>query len=844
MPILFHSAYPGSLNKSTLCPANFAIMAFVGSSAIVASAGDGSSGQPSFGSQASHHPTDDAKLETASQPGVLVRCCFDCGPPRPSQEMVNTGTKVSARWMCSPCNGARKAIEWGARSNEKLKQFMVTLKRDDPELWKQKVRAARIRAPGEEHGLDSAASRRNFICSLTVSFEQRLLLQEKQKRKLMTPSQYFAFLKYKEGVQVDTPEAKAAWWKAALDNPDVHKEGTGDDTRILVNCGIIMAGIRERVMSTKVSHEKAIESAHQLQQGLAKMASVGTGVTALSGSAMGPLSDAFRTGAAVCTSSDEAMPTSSWALPSAPPPAGSIVAPEEFSPFGTDTGGHKRGLQAFMSDPANPDTGRKGKKGRRQETFAAGALHDSVEAARAQVKRIQVKYGQTRVNLAKELKRLKVKRPEAVTPEMNAAADRYEELLGSVNKQSSDISSWTVSTSDAAAVALTECETELETLARSLTDDLATIKAQLKEQRSVTMRRIRMETTHRERVIKPYLSARTPGNVARWLFQVGAFGPNAAMADIEQPAAGVGQPWTYRVKWNVARGAFNADLFSIWTPDMDDIAADLRKLEAAYNNRLDTAVKELLNFLSREETKPGGSLDGVMRLAAKGRPQDTVESLAWVPNAWSTAAMPPEALRTFGAPWLFVGKPGTIRSGTGGWPLPGMGQFISVISGSVILIVFDYKACLERGASINSAVKWLFDQNLNMLTTFASNAFQAATLPTKATAWVPYGHAVILINRSEVLAPSFVLGTPYLSATLGKKCPLIGQMATYNIQNIESAANRKMKPWDTLGAEFKEWATTLIEDDSEVEASISLEPATLALQDIDIEHEESQCSQL
>ena len=77
-------------------------------------------------------------------PSIYADCVFGCGPPRPTYLMVNTGTATHPRWMCKPCNGARKAIEHQAKNDTALKASLSNLKKRDPDLWRAKVRSCRI----------------------------------------------------------------------------------------------------------------------------------------------------------------------------------------------------------------------------------------------------------------------------------------------------------------------------------------------------------------------------------------------------------------------------------------------------------------------------------------------------------------------------------------------------------------------------------------------------------------------------------------------------------------------------------------------------------------------------
>ena len=69
--------------------------------------------------------------------------------------------------------------------------------------------------------------------------------------------------------------------------------------------------------------------------------------------------------------------------------------------------------------------------------------------------------------------------------------------------------------------------------------------------------------------------------------------------------------------------------------------------------------------------------------------------------------MAPEALRSFGSPWLVAGLPGSSRVGANSWPVPGMGQFVIQIKGSATLVTLPYQASLEREATMAGTEEWL-----------------------------------------------------------------------------------------------------------------------------------------
>ena len=763
------------------------------------------------------------EFQFAGEQEVLVRCVFDCGPPRPARTMTNTATKANPRWMCSPCNGARKAIENIARQNPASKEHLANLKRSDPELWKQKVRASRIRGPGEENGVDNMGQRRAYNCCFQMMLEQRVALQELDKRKFLNKKAYMAFLKYKAGEQVDTQEQQDRWWQAALDSPDILKEGKGDNIEILVNAGRGIIGLRERALKTVVTSEYCLESAVQVDEALAKLSSTGVGVGALTGSAFGHAGAAFQPGAAASgVSASDSVSRSTWNQV-APPPASLIVAPEEFAPFGRDSGGHKRGLKAICSDPEAAGPRPKAKAKPSQSTTITGELQSAVAAAQATWKVIQQTYGAVKVNLGKKVIALKAKQPSAVDADLQAEAAKYLRLLDTLASMAKAASAWTMTSSKRRQREMKNAEGELAAVAASLNSSLAAVQGKLKADATAKAAACRVAQASREKAIKPYLGGGTPAVLARWLWDKGAFGSSQPCDSevVEEQELGQQEKecvsWTYNVQMDSSSIDTNLDpdIVSVWSAEAGGIAAGLRKLPAAFMQRLPQAKQNLVAHLSSESSRLQGTRSALLRLAPKGQPTDSVEGLAWAPDCWKNAEMPPEALRTFGSPWLLIGQPGTARFGNHGWSLPGMGQFINIISGSVVLVTFPLRACIEQGSSMEQAAQWLLNMSMQSFSGFANPLIQAATLTEGCTAWLPYGHSVILINTVEANAPSCVLSAPYMSAMLAKNYPLMGLLASYNLKHVEFLASQGVKPWDSLAAQFKEWIMSLMEDGSQ-----------------------------
>ena len=83
--------------------------------------------------------------------------------------------------------------------------------------------------------------------------------------------------------------------------------------------------------------------------------------------------------------------------------------------------------------------------------------------------------------------------------------------------------------------------------------------------------------------------------------------------------------------------------------------------------------------------------------------------MSWVPKHWRVAGILPGSLMTYGAATMYAGIPGSSRTNKGHWTLPGVGQFMLVVEGPVILATVSCHSLMEKGADLDMAMDWLMD---------------------------------------------------------------------------------------------------------------------------------------
>ena len=103
-----------------------------------------------------------------------------------------------------------------------------------------------------------------------------------------------------------------------------------------------------------------------------------------------------------------------------------------------------------------------------------------------------------------------------------------------------------------------------------------------------------------------------------------------------------------------------------------------------------------------------------------------------------------------------------------------------------------------------NGVKWALTMGPATFKAFAGSACAGAVLTPGCIAWMPYGHAAILVTKAQSFAPSVCMHVPFLNTTLAKGYNLIELLAAYNRDLV---ASMPKYPW---ASEFIEWTNGLM----------------------------------
>ena len=305
---------------------------------------------PSGQSASSLTPTGEDRTPTGTAQ-EMGRCSFECGPPRPVAQLFRSNPRAAPR--CHPCNNAAKVLSSVASKNPDDKLALETMRKQDPEMWKAKVRACRIIDPtvsGQQPGVLNAAARKSMIVRVVEAIGQSCGTIEEGGVKWITESDYKRWLVDKG----QSEEQTAQIWSQKLGDANVDKmHQPGDQVRMAVILDPVTKTFRKRQLSRTVECTSTIDSAAQADDALQQLATVGGGPSALNGPLFQGMTGALRPG--VAAGSTGGPPMASGPL-LAPPTTSLIPATHWEGPFQK----HRK-LAGQVSEPLD-DAPKKGRK--------------------------------------------------------------------------------------------------------------------------------------------------------------------------------------------------------------------------------------------------------------------------------------------------------------------------------------------------------------------------------------------------------------------------------------------------------------------------------------------------
>ncbi|MCP4244751.1 MAG: hypothetical protein GY772_29770, partial [bacterium] len=273
-----------------------------------------------------------------------------------------------------------------------------------------------------------------------------------------------------------------------------------------------------------------------------------------------------------------------------------------------------------------------------------------------------------------------------------------------------------------------------------------------------------------------------------------------------------------------------------WTVPMwfgaesEGVGTALRSLRSACGaERVTQALVKLAMYVASGESV------SMLLMTPRGAGRDTVETLAWVPKELAAV---PEALRSFGAPWLFTQCANAHRQGDLAYPFPGLGHFLLGLEGKMLVITWPMRPLVSMGLEGQDMWKHMSSWPVDRLADFVEKNAVHFCLSCGASAWIPYGHFSLLVALPGSDRAS-VLFQPIVSAPLAKECdaaPLRVMKVWWENFGATTAVD---KPWDTLLPAAIDWCGQVVRAAAEAASPA----ARLALEDGRVEAQASAAAE-
>jgi hypothetical protein len=711
-----------------------------------------------------------------------VACGMGCGVTGPPEAMYQANS--NAAFYCHPCRNAKRAIEAAARAGGQ-KEALDRLKVEDPEAFRDKIRACRMAMSDSEPGCFTSIGRKCAVAKAVKGLTQSVGLREEASLLWLTARQWVSWHGQWEGASREQAEAT---WAQRLADPTVEKRGQGANVRMSVEDIPRTVIHRGRELATGVERETSVNTAGQADAAMGDMAN-------LDGLDAAEMASVFGGGQAARQLA-LSLPASS-AMAAAP--RTSVI------PLDTFEVPAKRSLAAQLSDPTEQGASAAGagsaKRPRRGAAAAVtGDLLAMVEKGTALFGQLLAEYGHRRSNLGTSLLAKYRAIKKEVPADIQGRIDGYLALATQIREAKAGIKNWTMSTAKESMMAMAPVAQELERLSKCLKEDMATFETARDEVRSERRAAIALEAKTRSRDMSPF-AGQLPKNLCRFLYDRGVL---AKFKAVPLPAD-KGDNWP-----SVRPGEATFDLSApaFFAPDVNRAGGAGAK------------VQSLATLL--DSAKLAGALQEAMALLATNpaftttrlsKADQALDKLAWVPEDMKAKGLP-EALRGVGGAWLFVSDGGQFRAGgPDDWPTQCCGQFVIGTAGANLLLAWPMSSVLERGCKFADHFDFLFSLPQKEFTKWANAHLRWTVLPPGAAAWIPYGFFGSLLANLSGRTQAVV--QPFLAAKMANESSTFMSLVPAIERTVEGAMAANDYTWSRLGRSYLEFLASCREGDAQ-----------------------------
>ena len=763
-------------------------------------------------------PQEGQFAETTSQASgggervAKANCSMECGLRLPVAEMYRSNARALP--VCLPCQNAKRTLIAMANKTPACKEALNKLQAEDPDGWKARVRACRIVDPSAiAAGADcvaALAARRQVLFHLISEVKQTMGVQEVSAVLWLNKLQ---FIKHHADLGGPSREEAAALFDQRVRDPTVTKMNReGDEVRIGLMDIPRTEVYRSRETSEAIRGQVVIESKAQADDAVRKMSEVGVGAKSVSSPMFGDLSDAFRAGNTVGSSTGQPLPLGSVK----PPPCNLVIPPSTF-----DGPAPRRSLSAAISDPQDDVLATHKKRRTGPLAGVTGDLLEFRQQGLDTFARIWDIWGKGSNNRARALL-LADKRGE-LSEDVSRALKTYSDTLARARTAQASIKNWVLANAQNNLEELAAMATDLEELGEKL-DKAHELMVTSRESTRKALAKKRADDAKERSRLTAVFKGKAPENILRYLYDKGALvatsdtsGGLDSMEDSQETGNAVAVELASN--WPRVGGedtSFDHEMPAFFPPCSgkgDSVAARVRQIpQALGHERIAKAHQDSVRSLSRPGQISG---QGVRRLEPGAGSDDKLEDLDWVPEQFKATQAKPKKLSDFGAPSLLTDQMGECRRGIKAWPMVGLGQFAVQVKGESTLLCWPAAAVLDKGCPLDLQWTFLFeDLSHKQFCEFADEHCRYVALTLGGAVWIPYGWYVVSMSRPSVDTSSGILVQPFVTDVLAASCKVWPDVKNLLVAQMGHLVTTGAKVWKDMAPRAIEWLHTANESNA------------------------------
>ena len=179
------------------------------------------------------------------------------------------------------------------------------------------------------------------------------------------------------------------------------------------------------------------------------------------------------------------------------------------------------------------------------------------------------------------------------------------------------------------------------------------------------------------------------------------------------------------------------------------------------------------------------------------------EKLDWLPAGLKTAMILPENIRTVGTPWFLINPVGFHRFAMSGFPLSGVGQFVRIMKGSVLVMTWPFSVFLDLNVQPDLGLEFMAEVPADQHAKMISKA-QFGVFHSKHVVWIPYGFIALTVSLQDGVHAE-MLQIPVICSSLCAGMEEVPRNALLKSMTCFQQVIGDVKPWAEISSIMCGW---------------------------------------